>query len=135
MHFLNVDSVIIPPNRQRREFDPRRITDLADSIRHVGLMHPIVVQNDGVTLVAGERRLKAIKSLHFLGQGFKCAGSQVFDGDVPAVKLGELSQVEIYEAELAENTVREDLSWQERAEAVATLQELRSLQEIGRAHV
>ncbi len=128
MHFIDVEKVVVPPNRQRREFDPRRIKDLEESIKQIGLMHPIVVQNDGVTLVAGERRFKAIQNIFFLGQGFKCAGVQVFDGQVPAVKLGELSPTEIYEAELAENTVREDLSWQERAEAVAKLQELRTLQ-------
>lgn len=128
MHFVDIEKIVVPPNRQRREFDPRRITELSDSIRHIGLMHPIVVQNDGVTLVAGERRFKAIQNIFFLGQGFKCAGTQVFDGQIPAVRLGDLSPTEIYEAELAENTVREDLSWQERAEAVAKLQELRSLQ-------
>ena len=128
MHFIDIEKVVVPPNRQRREFDPRRISELSDSIRHIGLMHPIVVQNDGVTLVAGERRLKAIKNIFFLGQGFSCAGTPVFDGQIPAVRLGELSNVEIYEAELSENTIREDLSWQERAEATAKLQELRSLQ-------
>ncbi len=128
MHFIEIEKIIIPPNRQRREFDPRRVEELAQSIKHIGLMHPIVVQNDGVTLVAGERRLKAVKSIQFLGQGFSCAGSPVFDGQIPAVRLGELSETQIYEAELSENTIREDLSWQERAEATARLQELRSAQ-------
>jgi hypothetical protein len=128
MHFVDIEKVVVPANRQRREFDPRKITELSDSIRHIGLMHPIVVQNDGITLVAGERRLRAIKNLHFLGQGFSCAGSPVFDGQIPAVKLAELSPTQVYEAELAENTIRADLSWQEKAEAVLRLQELRSLQ-------
>jgi hypothetical protein len=128
MDFIKSEEIVIPPNRQRREFDPRKITDLADSIQVVGLMHAVVVQNDGRTLVAGERRIKAMKQLHFLGKFFKYHGAPVFQGEIPVVKLGELSPAEVYEAELAENTIREDLSWQEKAEAVAKLQELRQMQ-------
>lgn len=128
MEYVPIASIIIPPNRQRREFDPGKLAELEDSIKRIGLMHPIVVRNDGRTLVAGERRLKAIKNLAFLGDQFSCHGIPVFDGEIPVIKLSDLSPQEVFEAELSENTVRQDLSWQEKAEAILKLQELRSLQ-------
>ena len=128
MEYVPIASIIIPPNRQRREFDPGKLAELEDSIKRIGLMHPIVVRNDGRTLVAGERRLKAIKNLAFLGDQFSCHGISVFDGEIPVIKLSDLSPQEVFEAELSENTVRQDLSWQEKAEAILKLQELRSLQ-------
>jgi len=48
------------PNQPRRVFDSQAIEELADSIRNVGLLNPIVVRSDG-TLVAGERRYRACK--------------------------------------------------------------------------
>lgn len=128
MDLVDISTIIIPENRQRRDFAPEKIQELCDSIRAVGLMHPIVVRNDGKTLVAGERRLRALKHLDFLNQPIKCHGAPVFAGTVPVVKLAELSEAEVFEAELSENVVREDLTWQERAIAVEALQRLREMQ-------
>jgi predicted RNA methylase len=128
MELSPLDSIIVPPNRQRREFDPQKINDLADSIRSLGLFHPVVVQNDGVTLVAGERRLRAIKHLTFMNTPFNCHGTGVPPGAVPITKLSDLSESELFEAQLSENVVRTDLGWQEKAEALLQLQKLREMQ-------
>jgi len=126
MKLTPIDSIIIPPNRQRKEFLPAEIEDLAESIRTRGLMHPPVVRNDGVTLVAGERRLRAIQSLYTLGAQFSCNGQLVPLGQLPVTLLSDLSDLELREAELEENTIRLDLTWQEKAAAIAELHSLRS---------
>ena len=53
------------PNQPRKTFDDESIAELAQSIRQVGLIQPLVVrrQGDVYELIAGERRLRAIKLL------------------------------------------------------------------------
>jgi len=128
--FAPITSLSVAQNRQRREFEPGTLNELADSISTVGLMHaPVVRQGpDGLVLVAGERRLRAISDLHELGVLFKYQGEVVPAGQVPYVTLGQLNQLEAWEAELEENIRRVDLTWQERAQATASLMELRQAQ-------
>jgi ParB-like chromosome segregation protein Spo0J len=131
MLFLQLSTIKIAPNRQRREFDPQTLQELADSIDKHGLLQPIIVREieGDLQLVAGERRLRAIRD-HLLPLGGKVryAGRVLDDGTVPAVPLGELDQLAAEEAELEENIRREDLTWQERAAAVARLADLRRRQ-------
>lgn len=52
------------PRQPRREFDQAALEDLANSIRKVGVLQPLVVRRVGVSqyeLIAGERRLRASK--------------------------------------------------------------------------
>jgi ParB family chromosome partitioning protein len=51
------------PYQPRKHFDEKSLSELADSIKHHGLIQPIVVVEDidGYILVAGERRLRASK--------------------------------------------------------------------------
>lgn len=62
MRFIPISQVLIKPDRQRQEFDPAALQDLVTSIEERGLLHPPVLRDEsGVwTLVAGERRMKAI---------------------------------------------------------------------------
>lgn len=90
-------------------------------------MHPIVLRNDGRTLVAGERRLRAMLHLSNEGRDYTFQGEFV-RGHAPFVRLAELTHDQLVEAELHENTIRLDLSWQERAQAVANLNALRASQ-------
>ncbi len=57
----------IKPNhyQPRKDFSTEELEELADSIRTAGLLQPIAVRNvnGGYELVAGERRLRAVKSL------------------------------------------------------------------------
>ena len=47
------------------------------------------------------------------------------EGSIPYVTLRELSPDDLVEVELEENILREDLTWQEEADAIAKLHELR----------
>jgi len=125
-----INNIVISENRQRQEFDAEALQALASSIRDRGLMHPIVLREvDGsLVLVAGERRLRAMKDLHSLGKPVRCDGVQLERGYAPYVTLGELSKLDAEEAELDENLKRRDLTWQEHAQAVQRLHDLRQAQ-------
>lgn len=116
-------SAIIVSGRQREEFNPDWLADLAESIRAVGLLHPIVLRN-GHTLVAGERRLRACQSIFAIGERIRFGDQWAPVDEVPCVDLGELSPAEAYRAELDENIRRADLTWQERAAATLRLAEM-----------
>jgi ParB-like chromosome segregation protein Spo0J len=59
---LSISSIVVNrAERQRKELLTSDI--LADSIRRLGLIHPVVVRRDDCSLVAGERRLEACRSL------------------------------------------------------------------------
>lgn len=97
------------PFQPRRHFQEEQIAELADSIRERGLVQPLVVRRvDGkFELIAGERRLRAVKSL-----GHK---------EVKVVVL-EASDQEVAELTLIENLQREDLTPLEEAEQYRLLQ-------------
>ncbi|MBE6754086.1 MAG: ParB/RepB/Spo0J family partition protein [Ruminococcaceae bacterium] len=96
----------IEPNRNqpRRQFDQAALEELADSIREVGIIQPLIVRTiagGGYQIVAGERRWRASQM----------AGLQ----EIPAV-IRELSDREVAELALIENLQREDLNAVEEAE-------------------
>lgn len=132
MLILPIDQIKISPNRQRREFDPEALQQLADSIDKNGLLQALVVRPDeegGWFLVCGERRLRAVRDyLLPIGGSLRYGGEVLVDGFMPANPIYELSELAAEEAELEENIRRVDLSWQERAAATARLSSLRSKQ-------
>lgn len=100
----------IRPNRfqPRREFDDAAIAELKASIAENGLLQPLVVRraDDGFELVAGERRLRALRDL-----GWEAA---------PAV-LRDLSDEAMLVLALVENIQRENLNAIEEAAAFQQL--------------
>lgn len=130
LRFIHHSQLTIPEDRQRKEFKPDELNDLADSIEKLGLLHPIVCRDtgDSVTLVAGERRLRAMQDLHALGRPFLCSGIPVAPGEIPYLALSDLSPLEVLEAEYEENVRRVNLTWQESAAATAKLYRLRQAQ-------
>ena len=99
------------PLQPRRRFDDAELERLADSIRAVGVLQPLLVRRHGergdrYEIVAGERRWRAAQRarLH----------------RVPVV-VRELGDAEILEAALIENIQREDLSPLEEAAAYRRL--------------
>jgi len=94
--------------RQRREL--KNIPELALSISSVGLINPIVVDENGV-LIAGERRLEAVKSL-----GWDSVSVTVFTDLTPA-------QQQLIELE--ENVKRDELPWRDHCAATARYHKLR----------
>lgn len=139
MQTIPLNLIKIAPDRQRRQLTPEALGELAESLGSRGLMHaPVLRQHpDGSwSLVAGERRVKAIQELWLLGTPVKYNGHVIPEGEIPYVTLGELSPLEAEEAELDENLRREPLTWQESAAAMAKLHRLRSAQAAtsGRVH-
>ena len=123
-------AILVSPKRQRKEFDLAALSELAESIKKHGLLHPIVVREEGATLVlvAGERRLRAIHDIFEMNDEFSFDGQLVDPGYVPYVTLGELDELAREEAEWEENNNREDLTWQEKAEGSARLESIRRRQ-------
>lgn len=105
------------PDQPREEFDLEAINDLASSIEAVGLLQPIVVRSAGdrYVLVAGERRLRAMK--------------QLGRPELAAVIRPEADAVTNLTEALVENLQREDLSPLEEAAAFSEL-----LEEYGLTH-
>ena len=138
MQTIAVSSIVINPDRQRKEFDPTALGELSETIRTRGLMHALVMREtpQGLVLVAGERRLRAIVDMWMLGGVLRYNGLAVPEDQIPYVTLGQLSPLEAEEAELEENLMRKDLTWQENAAAMAKLHRIRSLkaQNEGRVH-
>jgi len=100
----------IRPNRfqPRREFDDETISELRASIAENGLLQPLVVRraDAGFELVAGERRLRAMRDL-----GWEAA---------PAM-LRDLSDEAMLVLALVENIQRENLNAIEEASAFQQL--------------
>ena len=122
MKTIALTDVIIPENRQRREFKKKPLEELRDSIRGVGLLHPIVLRNDSRTLVVGESRLK---SVGLLDASYFHDGQEVPKGFIPFTTVAELTAELLHQAELEENIRRTDLTWQERTKAIADLHNFR----------
>lgn len=114
IHLLDVASIHPNPHQPRIDFDETSLEELAGSIERSGLMQPIVVRStgnqpgDAWELVAGERRLRAIK--------------QLGKATIPAIVV-EVGDREAAEMALIENLQREDLNPLERATALAHLRD------------
>ena len=59
--YLAIDTIHESTTNPRRTFDESKLRELAESIRHHGLIQPITVRpnSDGFELVAGARRYRA----------------------------------------------------------------------------
>mgnify|MGYP003650037635 CR=1 FL=1 len=133
MKIQRIDCISIPTNRQRKTFDEVKMREFAAGIEKRGLLHPIILRNPAAgqfILVAGERRLRAIGDLSDFGTSITHDGEPVPLGHIPYTLLSDLSPLAAEEAELEENTHREDLTWQERSAATARLFELRKAQAV-----
>ncbi len=128
MQTIPLDDLIFEPDRIRKTFVEIDIANLANSIQSKGLFHAILVQRDGKTVVAGERRKRAIDSLYELEIPITYDGEEIPLGEVPIIGIGDLSSLDLREAELEENTRRVPLSWQEKSLAIRELHELRTAQ-------
>lgn len=124
---LSLAEIKVSEDRQRQFFDPDSQVDLEESIRKVGLINPLTVQKTagGYQLVAGERRLRAIRTIFATGASFAFQGSFCVLGSVPCLEAGDLDHERREELELDENLKRIDLTWQERSAALARLHALR----------
>jgi len=127
MKTIEVGKILLGP-RQRKVIDKGKVETLATSISEKGLFHAVVcIEVGGVlTLVAGERRLRAVRYLAEKGNVYFHDNFIVPQGEVPYVLINsDLDEIQRREAELEENLIRVDLSWQEKVSALDELHELR----------
>ena len=129
--FVPYDSITLGKDRQRQFYSLPKIMDLAESIQDQDLIQPIVLREHSNELVAGGRRYKAMGLLLNADRPFRCMGCEVSRSSIPVLRLPDREFIEYYEAELAENVHREDLTWQEEAAARARLHEYRKSQNPG----
>lgn len=131
MQIIPLSAITIAPNRQRRNFDDTKLKELIESIQTKGLFHPIVVRyGEGgvITLVAGERRMRALTLMAESGTPIHFNGEALNAGHCPTVLITELDALGYEEAELEENIRRVDLSVAELATAYHRLHNLRVMQ-------
>ena len=104
-----VDGIKVPEGR--RDCNAKAVASLAESMKKVGQLQPIIVQyvNNEALLIAGRHRLQAAIDL-----GWECIDAVFIDGDAIDLELREI----------AENLHRADLTVQERADQVARWVEL-----------
>lgn len=128
--YIAISAVTVAPNRQRRTFPADKMQEFSDGIAKRGLLHPIVlrVEGDSYVLVAGERRLRAVTDITDLGGQIRHDGELVPQGMIPYTLFTDLDPLAAEEAELEENLHREDLTWQEKAAAIARIASLRTRQ-------
>ena len=106
-----LDAIVPNPRQPRHSFDDDAIGDLAESIRALGILQPLLVRELGggrYELVAGERRVRASR----------LAGLE----RVPVMTV-ETDDRGSLERALVENLHREDLNPIEEANAIHTLME------------
>ena len=105
---IKLSDIIPDPDQPRREFKPEQLEALADSIRELGVLQPIVVTREGdkYKIVAGERRWRASK----------LAGKETIPAIIRTVDAQDRLGIS-----LIENVQREDLNAIEIATAYAKL--------------
>ena len=63
---LHIDQIEVNPFQPRTNFEIEKISELANSIKELGIIQPITVRKTGFKsfqIISGERRLRAVKSL------------------------------------------------------------------------
>ena len=65
---VKIDSIKESPTQARKKFDQKKLEELRDSISKNGILQPLIVQkleNNQYELIAGERRLRASKTVSY----------------------------------------------------------------------
>ena len=98
IQFVDVAKISPNPFQPRLKFDPEKLDELKASIKENGIIQPITVRHfkDGFQLIAGERRLRAVKDLAI--------------DSLPAYILDVQTDEEMMELSIIENIHREDLN-------------------------
>jgi ParB family transcriptional regulator, chromosome partitioning protein len=103
---IDIEKIDPSPYQHRQYFDEEKLRELGASILQDGLIEPVIVRphkKDRFQLIAGERRLRAIKDYTDLS-------------DIQA-KIAEVDDLKARRISNAENLLREDLSAIENIEA------------------
>lgn len=105
---LPVVSISVNPYQPRRNFDEEKLRGLAQSIKELGVIQPVIVRRlgSGYELITGERRLRASK----------IAGMKT----IPSI-IRVINDQDMIEITFIENLQREQLDDIEKAEAYGQL--------------
>ncbi len=97
------------PYQPRKNFDEKKLAELAESIKENGVLQPIIVRRSvgGYEIIAGERRCRASE---LAGQA-----------TIPAI-IRQFDESQMMEVAILENLQREDLTPLEEAQAYEMLQ-------------
>lgn len=106
---IDVEKVIV--KNRKRETDEKKVNELVESIKEIGLISPIYVNRSGddYILIAGLHRLTAYKKLGI--------------DRIPA-KIVDIDDIHSELAEIDENLVRAELHYLDRAELLKRRQEI-----------
>lgn len=107
---IPLEEIVANPYQPRKIFSPEELTELAESIKHMGLIQPITVRQveDRYEIIVGERRFRAVRM----------AGMT----HIPAI-VASITDEQSAILALIENIQRQDLNFIEEAEALSTLLE------------
>ncbi len=105
---LNIAEISVSELQPRQTVSPEKMEELISSIKEKGVIQPVLVRpkEAGYELIAGERRLRAAKSLGFT--------------QLPAI-IKDVEDAEALQLALIENIQREDLNPLEEAQAYQQL--------------
>jgi len=96
------------PTNPRRHFDEAFLKELAESIRSNGLLQPLLVRprNEHLEIVFGAQRYRA---------------AQIAESDTVPVRIREMTDAQVLEAQLIENLQRQNVHPMEEAEGFLAL--------------
>lgn len=108
---VRIDKILPNPVQPRRVFEADEMRALAESIREIGLIHPVVVVKSGdwFVLVDGERRYRACRSLGMM--------------EIEAVVREEIPERDMLVQALVANVQRADLNPIEEAKAYQVMRD------------
>lgn len=111
---MTISDIVIKPRQRKIDIEDKEfiqhIEDLAKSIKRVGLLHPITLEDESNELIAGFCRIQA-----FLKLGHD---------KIPYVRRGDLDELQRKVMEAEENLQRLNLKWWEKAAAIAEIDEI-----------
>jgi ParB family transcriptional regulator, chromosome partitioning protein len=109
--YLAIDTIHESTTNPRRTFDEIKLQELAESIKHHGLIQPVTVRpnSEGFELIAGARRYRAAQL------------AELFS--IPA-RIVEIDDAQALEWQLVENAQRADIHPYEEAQGFQRLLDL-----------
>lgn len=115
-----------PDPRQSRKSHSQGISGLADTVEHCGVLHPLLVRprsdGDGYYVMAGSRRLAALRMLHER-EPENPEYAEVW------VHIRQADDIQALEQSVIENLQRENLNPMDLSDAVRALREIKEEQD------
>lgn len=115
VQLIHVDSIVVSRERLR-DADEKAVIDRKNSIAQFGQLTPIIVDDAGEgkwNLIAGLHRWLAVRALKWT--------------HIAAVLRDSLNELEARQLELEENVQRLDMTWLDKAKAIAEIDKLRKV--------